>query len=101
MNTIGSQEWIDNVVKAARDNRANQLNPNNGLCCRNTVPETVSSQSQSAALVAAGVAIGAAIVGSVWGIASFLKRKAAEENELIVESVADDQQDAAGEEEVE
>ena len=71
---IGSPEWIEKVTKAALDNRANQLNPNN--------PAYYSSRTESFSLpsidikpaaLAIGAVIGAAAVGTVWAVHKFLK----------------------------
>ena len=71
---IGSPEWIEKVTKAALDNRANQLNPNN--------PAYYSSRTESFSLpsidikpaaLAIGAVIGAAAVGTVWAVHKFLR----------------------------
>lgn len=71
---IGSPEWIEKVTKAALDNRANQLNPNN--------PSYYSSRTESFSLptinlkpaaIALGAVLGVAAVGTVWAVNKFLK----------------------------
>lgn len=71
---IGSPEWIEKVTKAARDNRANQMNPNN--------PAYYSSRTESISLpsidikpaaLAIGAVIGAAAVGTVWAVHKYLR----------------------------
>jgi hypothetical protein len=71
---IGSPEWIEKVTKAARDNRANQMNPEH--------PAYWSSRSECISLpsidikpaaLAIGAVIGAAAVGTIWAVHKYLR----------------------------
>ncbi len=103
---IGSPEWIEKVTKAALDNRANQLNPNN--------PAYYSSRTESFSLpsidikpatLAIGAVIGAAAVGTVWAVHKFLKEPIAnlfrpkEEEETVEAEFEEDYLDEEDEEE--
>lgn len=68
---IGSPEWTAKVTKAALDNRANQLNPNN-FRYHNNVPVSKPAVSGNGTLIAAGAIIGLAAVGVT---AYFMKKR--------------------------
>lgn len=70
---IGSPEWIENVTKAALNNRANQLNPNNGTYwkCRDCKPATPVNPLLA---VVAAAAIGASVTAAaILGIQKYAK----------------------------
>ena len=76
MSEIGSQEWIDNVVKAARDNRANQLNPNNPAYYSSRAGSESDSESNAVALVALGAVVAAGVTAAaIWAFNKFKKKK--------------------------
>ena len=84
--TIGTDAWIEKVTKAAMDNHANQLNPNN--------PAYWSSRNSKGEInpflpIAAAFALGAAATAAcVWAVKKFIdfeeKEEKAEATEEIV-----------------
>ena len=90
---IGSPEWTENVTKSARDNRANQLNPNNdaywssrGL--KNDGSDSDSSNMLAIAAIAAGVA---AVAGAiVYAAHRFFGKRNDATKTVDAETIADD-----------
>ena len=92
---IGSEEWMQRVTKAALENRANQLNPNNATYwkCRDCKPApAVNPLLAVLAAAAIGAAAATATIFGVQKILQLKKDKAAEntdeeESEETVEEI--------------
>ena len=82
---IGSPEWIENVTKAALDNRANQLNPNNTTYwkCRDCRP--VQRVDPLIGILAAAAIGAAATAATIFGVQKLVKWKKEKDAEHIEE----------------
>lgn len=82
---IGSPEWIENVTKAALDNRANQLNPNNTTYwkCRDCRP--VQRVDPLVGILAAAAIGAAATAATIFGVQKLVKWKKEKDAEHIEE----------------
>ena len=94
MAEIGSQEWIDNVVKAARDNRANQLNPNNSAYyssrAGNISLDTDSDSSNAGLMFALGAVVATGLTAAaVWAYSRFKKKKSKSSDDTEVIDIED------------
>lgn len=101
---IGSPEWIESMTKAALNNRANQLNPNNGTYwkCRDCKPATpVNPLLAVVAAAAIGASVTAAAIFGVQKYIKYRKDKAAEEcdeeaaegcEEILLEEVTEEEE---------
>ena len=83
MSTIGSDIWNQRVMKAAMDNRANQLNPNcPAYWASRAEPAKPAPQVNTLLAVLAAAAVGAAATaGTILGVQKLIqikKQKAAE-----------------------
>ena len=80
---IGSPEWIENVTKAALDNRANQLNPNNTTYwkCRDCRP--VQRVDPLIGILAAAAIGAAATAATIFGVQKLVKWKKEKDAEHI------------------
>ena len=74
---IGSDAWIQNAIKAARDNRANQLNPNCPAywASRSMLQPRIKQPSPLLAILAAAAIGAAATAGSILAIQKIVKVK--------------------------
>ncbi len=72
---IGSEEWMQRVTKAALENRANQLNPNNATYwkCRDCKP--VPAVNPLLAVLAAAAIGAAAATATIFGVQKILQLK--------------------------
>ena len=82
---IGSPEWIENVTKAALENRANQLNPNNTTYwkCRDCKP--VQRVDPLVGILAAAAIGAAATAAAIFGTQKLIKWKKERDAEHIEE----------------
>lgn len=87
---IGSQEWIENMTKAALNNRANQLNPNNSTYwkCRDCRP--VQRIDPLLGILAAAAIGAAATAATIFGVQRFVKWKNDKDSERIDEGPKDE-----------
>ena len=83
MSTIGTDAWTQNMIKAAMDNRTNQLNPNHPAywSSRNCMPPKKQANPFVAAALAATVGAAVAAV-TLWGVQKVVKLKRAAEEEI-------------------
>ncbi len=72
---IGSEEWMQRVTKAALENRANQLNPNNATYwkCRDCKP--APAVNPLLAVLAAAAIGAAAATATIFGVQKILQLK--------------------------
>ena len=72
---IGSEEWIQRITKAALDNRANQLNPNNTTYwkCRDCKP--APAVNPLLAVLAAAAIGAAAATATIFGVQKIIQLK--------------------------
>ncbi len=82
---IGSPEWIENVTKAALNNRANQLNPGCSTYwkCRDCRP--VQKIDPLLGIFAAAAVGAAATAATIFGVQKFVKWKKERDAENIEE----------------
>ena len=82
---IGSPEWIENVTKAALNNHANQLNPNNSTYwkCRDCKP--VQRVDPLLGILAAAAIGAAATAAAIFGTQKLIKWKKQRDAENIEE----------------
>ena len=78
---IGTDAWIQNAIKAARDNRANQMNPNCPVYWASRM-EPKAQPSPLLAILAAAAIGAAATAGSIWAIQKIVKTKKEKEEEI-------------------
>ena len=80
---IGTEAWIQNAIKAAKDNRANQLNPNCPVywASRSILQPKFKQPSPLAAIFAAAAIGAAATAGSIFLIQKILREKQGDEEE--------------------
>lgn len=93
MGKIGSIDWTKGVTKAARDNRANQLNPNNDAYWSSRgftqqAEPSINSTVQTAVIATiASLATCAVIAAGVYGVHRLLKKQKGEKGKDIIEAV--------------
>ena len=82
---IGSPEWIESITKAAMNNRANQLNPNNSTYwkCRDCKP--VQRVDPLLGILVAAAIGAAATAAAIFGTQKFIKWKKERDEEHIEE----------------
>ena len=97
---IGSEEWMQRVTKAALENRANQLNPNNATYwkCRDCKP--APAVNPLLAVLAAAAIGAAAATATIFGVQKILQLKkdkaddkpdVDEAEEIVLEDVSEEE----------
>ena len=84
MNTnIGTDAWMQNIIKAAKDNRANQLNPNCPAywSSRSMLQPKIEQPSPLVAILAAAAIGAAATAGTILAIQKIIKIKKEKDEE--------------------
>ena len=89
MSTIGTDAWIQNMIKAATNNRANQMNPN---CPAYWASRNQPVKPQPNPFVAAAVAatLGAAVTAAtIWGVQKIVRMKKEQAEDEETEEVSE------------